>query len=503
MGNSDSRAATPREKRGPFDDEERRILEKIWEELCTHDSDLETAFKVYFWEFWPDADAFAAFGEAMFTVVSAGQELSLPAFAQGVAQLSRGSSREMLKGVFQVGLALQEPEEGLTKEGLTEEGLTEEGLAKALWVCYHLSAHESGASWPVLGEPSALRSAAESAWKHARKPPSSPLDLQDFTLWCNEECPFLPWALATGVQNLLFGKVGLTVPPGFKKFLLPVFEEEMRVAEVTPAVAGGLFWLACTERDVMGALMKRLYASYADGKSFPRLMSQIEGWGGPSLFLILETETTRELTAEEVFEGKSERSSDEKLASCFGAYTGTPWKERNTFYGDSKAFLFQLAPECRVMRPKSTRGREPFTTQYLNTKGHALPHGLGLGGRVDPSDGKAHFHLFIPDTLDGCTGAASSRFFASGALSVRSTFSIDLMEVWGVAKDERARAAALEAQNEARAERTRTIEKARKVDKAAFMGTEFDRSAFLGKTFNNGARGTEQQREELLDRFKR
>jgi hypothetical protein len=72
--------------------------------------------------------------------------------------------------------------------------------------------------------------------------------------------------------------------------------------------------------------------------------------------------------------------------------------------------------------------------------------------------------------------------FESGKLSSREHFTIDAMEVWGCGDEED-----LLNQKALRNETAEMINRARKVDKAQFVGSDFDKEMFLGKTFGHGA----------------
>lgn len=150
-----------------------------------------------------------------------------------------------------------------------------------------------------------------------------------------------------------------------------------------------------------------------------------------------------------------------------------------------------------------------------------MPHGLGLGGILEG------FRIFIPDSLENCTargncptyeagklllssdqfdeilpnstnnnsyttgGIASSNSFSSAYLKNSyssnykptniESFNIDTLEVWGCGGNNRV-AEALSAQLEHRKQANIALEKARKVDKAAFFNNDFDREFLLGQT---------------------
>ena len=112
---------------------------------------------------------------------------------------------------------------------------------------------------------------------------------------------------------------------------------------------------------------------------------------------------------------------------------------------------------------------------YLNTKGVALPRGMGMGGSPTA------LRIFFDEDLEECYTNAKCLSFETGRLSSKDTFTIDVLEVWGCGGDDARRS-----QVGHRAETADLINRARKVDKAQFMG-EFDKEFLLGKTFGHGA----------------
>ncbi|RHZ15158.1 hypothetical protein DYB31_011093 [Aphanomyces astaci] len=140
---------------------------------------------------------------------------------------------------------------------------------------------------------------------------------------------------------------------------------------------------------------------------------------------------------------------------------------------------------------------------YYNTKGVVLPRGLGFGGTTSKC------RLFLDDELDNCTSALKCASYEPGAVAMKGSFHIETLEVWGCGGD-----ACMAAQKGYRADTAELINRARKVDKAQFVGTSrgrrcnvldkgglvmvdmttmimignaFDREMFLGKTFGSGA----------------
>lgn len=99
--------------------------------------------------------------------------------------------------------------------------------------------------------------------------------------------------------------------------------------------------------------------------------------------------------------------------------------------------------------------------------GHA--HGIGFGGTNDLP------RLFISESFDGCIASAQDLTFEGGTLlpktsegGLQRSFEIEALEVWGVG-GETVVAEALGARHRQREITAANIQKARKVDKAAFL----------------------------------
>ncbi|KAF1790847.1 TLDc domain [Phytophthora cactorum] len=181
--------------------------------------------------------------------------------------------------------------------------------------------------------------------------------------------------------------------------------------------------------------LSRLYTSAQDGLSFNRLSYHILGYSGSTLTIIRDTQ-----------------------GAVFGMFCDTEWKESSRYYGGNGCFLFRLAPEIAIYR------------------GFALPRGLGMGGSTEK------FRLFLSEDLDeNSYTTAKCLSFEPGRLSSSEQFVIDAMEVWGCGGEESELS-----QKAHRQETADLINRARKVDKAQFVGNDFDKEMFLGKTFGHG-----------------
>jgi hypothetical protein len=185
-----------------------------------------------------------------------------------------------------------------------------------------------------------------------------------------------------------------------------------------------------------------LYTAASDGLSFNRLQNALLGYGGPTLLII--------------------QSGD----SIFGAFTGSAWKESKDFYGNTDCFLFQLQPKTAVYRPTGKDKRYMYCNSFARSRGYDnQAHGIGFGGTVDKP------RLFLPESFDDCWAGTQDLTFENGLLLADkhdSNFIIDNLEVWGVGGTDVVNEA-LGARSRERDIRQATINKARKVDKAAFL----------------------------------
>ena len=204
----------------------------------------------------------------------------------------------------------------------------------------------------------------------------------------------------------------------------------------------------------------------------------------------------------------------------FGAVAFETWKESNQFFGSSRDILFSLHPHVKIIRSKAGSNG---AYQWLNSNSYGAPHGIGFGGT------RERFRLFIPDTLENCiihgscltyesytfdvpvvqsssstatttltttattaaSAATSAATTATTSGSENSKFAIDIIEVWGcggLASLSRGQ----QAQSTHRAIKDEAIQRARKVDKAAFFDSEFNQEFFLSNTM--------QHRQQTSDR---
>ncbi|OWZ21494.1 hypothetical protein PHMEG_0003952 [Phytophthora megakarya] len=181
------------------------------------------------------------------------------------------------------------------------------------------------------------------------------------------------------------------------------------------------------------------------------LSSLIHRYSGPTLTVIRDTQ-----------------------GAVFGMFCDTEWKESSRYYGGNGCFLFRLAPDINIYRVSASGADENY--MYLNSKGFALPRGLGMGGSTDK------FRLFLSEDLDENSYTTPKCLsFEPGRLSSSEQFIADTIEVWGCGGAESELS-----QKAHRQETADLINRARKVDKAQFVGSDFDKEMFLGKTFGHG-----------------
>jgi TLD len=223
----------------------------------------------------------------------------------------------------------------------------------------------------------------------------------------------------------------------------------------------------------------RLYTSASDGLSFNRLQNALLGYGGPTLLTI------------------------QSGSSIFGAFTASPWKESKDFYGNHDCFLYRLLPgPIAVYRPTGGGGGDHFMycNSFARSRGYdQQAHGIGFGGTTDNP------RLFLAESFDDCRAGSDDLTFGRGPLlssggggdggsapgSGETSFEIDNLEVWGVGGTSVVKES-LKARSLSRDIRSAAIQKARKVDKAAFLD-DFKSGLIDSKAFAH--RGQVQGRE--------
>nr|CCA14756.1 conserved hypothetical protein [Albugo laibachii Nc14] len=209
--------------------------------------------------------------------------------------------------------------------------------------------------------------------------------------------------------------------------------------------------LSCVTTHLQGNI-DRIYTSTEDGLSFNRLCFHLLGYSGQTLILIQDVQ-----------------------GAVFGAFCDTEWKESSRFFGGNGCFLFRFKPDIHIYR--AVTANQSGNHMYLNTKGFSLPRGLGLGGDL------TEFRVYLNEDFDeNCYSTMRCLSYESGPLSSQTQFSIASLEVWGCGGEE----SKLD-QKAHRQDTADMIAHARKVDKAQFIGNDFDKEMFLGRTFGHGA----------------
>mmetsp|Transcript_30861 Transcript_30861/g.64742 ORF Transcript_30861/g.64742 Transcript_30861/m.64742 type:complete len:644 (-) Transcript_30861:1119-3050(-) len=269
--------------------------------------------------------------------------------------------------------------------------------------------------------------------------------------WVEQVAPMYGSILPTFLHCVFFPNKA--APPTRSTFDYPRISQESTVFSTNSSPL--LFSFGCMS-PALGGEFYRLYTSASDGLSFNRLQNALLGYGGPTLLII-----------------QSGRST-------FGAFTASPWKESKDFYGNHDCFLYKLLPETTaVYRPTGgttkANSRFMYCNSFARSRGYdQQAHGIGFGGSTDRP------RLFLSESFDDCRAGSDDLTFEKGPLlagrqngggfsaAADAMFEIDNLEVWGVGGTEVVRES-LEARSRSRDIRQANINKARKVDKAAFL----------------------------------
>eukprot|EP00397_Hematodinium_sp_SG-2012_P029529 GEMP01031205.1.p1 GENE.GEMP01031205.1~~GEMP01031205.1.p1 ORF type:complete len:402 (+),score=77.12 GEMP01031205.1:96-1301(+) len=198
----------------------------------------------------------------------------------------------------------------------------------------------------------------------------------------------------------------------------------------------------------------RLYCSTADGRSFARLVGNIQMYDAPSL-LVIRTDA----------------------GAVLGAVNFQSWEDLGGQYSSADAFLFTDRPTFRIMRATG----KSHNSVYLNQRNKYAPIGIGFGGQSSCP------RLWIDSNFDGHF-LQSDATFERGTINddddFQVSFAVQNMEVWGLGGPE-----ALEKQQDLLGFKKELKQQRRKVDRALFAESAFDREMFLGKTFGMSEEG--------------
>jgi len=307
-------------------------------------------------------------------------------------------------------------------------------------------------------------------------------DLTAFVLYANEWLPSLSKSVVSFAIDL-FLPFDYYKSSNFVPFVAPTLGDGgsaiVKPQDIVPLA------LYCT---LMQGRLRRLYSSNLDGNSFSAISQSVVGWAGPTLILVRPRLPKAATT--------TETKQREEAGVIFGGVATERWHEDRKYFGSSSSFLFTLSPELRLL---PVRGSDT-NYQWLNTRAHnPRTHGLAMGGSSDFRNPR----LFLPSSLDECFVGNNCSTFQPGALApswaLRSSgnggggggravsdtadsVNIDCIEIWAIGGD-KAISDAQTARGVTRELNEDTLQKARKVDRAAFFGSKFDREMFLGKTF--------------------
>ena len=228
--------------------------------------------------------------------------------------------------------------------------------------------------------------------------------------------------------------------------------------------------LAASDPDALRSEWTRLYSSGGgDGLSLATLREKVRGYDGPTVLLI---------------EGRPSASGSVGLGSearstfRLGFFTTTTWTESAEMFGtDDDCFLFSLGDEkgVTIVRPRTRpNGRAMRPCMYCRppsfrsgADGGAVV-GLGVGG--SPSCLRLH----VTETMEGCRCLPHDPAFGDGDLmsglgeGSLYRFDAEAVEVWGVGGREWIEHA-LNEREKARETRDAGLERARTVDKRAFL----------------------------------
>jgi len=277
------------------------------------------------------------------------------------------------------------------------------------------------------------------------------VDENDVFEWVEQVAPMFGAILPTFLHCIFFPNK--PAPPTRSSFDYPRISQK---STVFPSNSSPLLFSFGCMSPALGGEFYRLYTSASDGLSFNRLMNALLGYGGPTLLIIQS--------------GKS----------IFGAFTASPWKESKDFYGNHDCFLYRLLPETTaVYRPSVGTSRSSNRFMYCNSFARSRgydqqAHGIGFGGSTTQP------RLFLSESFDDCQAGSDDLTFENGPLlagrgssssssSVADAiFEIDGLEVWGVGGTDMVQEG-MQARGRSRDIRQANINKARKVDKAAFL----------------------------------
>ena len=145
-------------------------------------------------------------------------------------------------------------------------------------------------------------------------------------------------------------------------------------------------------RRCVGAAWKCVFHTHADGYSLPTLYRKAAPFADCVLVVV------------------------SKSGHTMAAFTCRPWRTQRHFFGTGETMLFELQPEQQVHK----------WTQHNKLFQLAKPQALALGGGGDG------FALYLSDTLQKGTSAASATFGNPGSLLGDEQCEIICVELWAL-----------------------------------------------------------------------
>jgi len=301
-----------------------------------------------------------------------------------------------------------------------------------------------------------------------RKGTQSQLEL--LNCWVVSYAPCLSTAIIYAIEKHLYGESHICAKSKNKywgNYAIPVAQASAGMLNSVD-----LFPMSLYSQSLQGEFVK-LYSMLDDGRSFDRLAQQILGYSGPTLI---------------VAEAATATATGADRDDIVGLFSTTPWQDKTSTYGNRNNFLFSLG----ISRIFPSQGNgESF--QWFNIRGYGMPHGIGAGGNYkkqrsncyDRNDNSNYFRFFVADDMENIHAGASCLTFEQGALLGPNTFGkarLSQLEVWAVGDAWQIEEGLVARQGERRV-RQEKINRARKIDKATFLQSDFDKEMFLASTF--------------------
>ncbi|KAM9807450.1 MTOR-associated protein MEAK7 [Neosynchiropus ocellatus] len=219
---------------------------------------------------------------------------------------------------------------------------------------------------------------------------------------CLEDWIFRVPQVSLYLEMLVAESLGVALSGRTDRNLLPSCQgtpwKELRSLLDLPTV----LFLAPLLPDRLSAPWRLVFSTQLHGESFTRMATALTSHG-PNLLVVKDTQ-----------------------GHVFGGFASHTWEVKPQFQGDSRCFLFTIAPRLRVFT--ATSYNQHF--MYLNQNQQTMPNGLGMGGQ----------HHYFGLWLDSNFGRGHSRArpkcttYGSPQLSADEDFAVDCVEVWAVGK---------------------------------------------------------------------